>query len=83
MARGEFLVRLANLLRPCWVTGPPPTPPPAPLRIRSVALVTESAPGSPEDSAVRCPEIVLEVTLEDGSVFRIHAVDTTGMPVRI
>jgi hypothetical protein len=83
MARGEFLVRLANLLRPSWTIGPPPAPPPAPLRVRSVAVVTESTHTGAHEASVPCPEIVLEVTLEDGSVFRIHAVDVTGMAARI
>ncbi len=77
------MVRLANLLRPCWTTGPPLAPAPAPLRVRAVAVVTESAPPSPGDSSLPFPEIVLEVTLEDGSVFRIHAVDVTGRTVPI
>jgi hypothetical protein len=68
IARGEFLVQLANLLKP--IASPRLMADPTGPKVSSVSVITQPcAAGSGQPAAA--PDLCLDVELEDGTVFRI------------
>ncbi|MGH9870384.1 MAG: hypothetical protein ACREAA_19785 [Candidatus Polarisedimenticolia bacterium] len=72
-ARGEFIVQLANLLKS------PGRPAETIMHVRSVAVLTPVGSADQVDAVnAPVPGFLLEVCLEDGTIFHISVEDMTG-----